>query len=203
LAGKKASYMIIRLLIILSCVVVFINGCNSVISQHFGTHKLRAYTIEEALQNGIGDADFIELNGAWLPGDFVYKAAKNPNNPGVIIYPVLSAEQQQARDNGQPVKPGIIAWTTNFPSECVEAGNCILPEQLSLRGIVRDLPKDRRAAYLLQAKGYQISENALLIEHGRSPLAWHWNALMMMGAVLAILLVEAYNQRKLKSQDRT
>jgi hypothetical protein len=190
--------MIIRLLVILICCVVFINGCNSVISQHFGTHKLRAYPLEKALQTGVGDADFIELEDAWLSGDFVYKAAKNPNNPGVIIYPVLTKEQLAQRDSGLTVEPGIIAWTTDFPSQCVEAKNCIQRQQLSLRGIVRDLPKDRRAAGLLEGQGYRISDSALLLEHGRSPLAWHWNALMMLAAVLVILSVEAYNQRKLK-----
>lgn len=188
--------MIIRLLIILACVVVFINGCNSVISQHFGTHKLRTYTIEEVAGDGLGDADFVEVENAWLPGDFVYKAAKSPSNPGVIIYPVLTREQLALRDSGRQVEPALIAWTTDFPAQCVDAGNCIERGQITLKGIVRDLPKDRRAAGLLGEKGYLISETALRIEHGREPLAWYWNVLMMLGATALAVAVEAYGQRR-------
>ncbi|MCB0571720.1 MAG: hypothetical protein KDC66_18250 [Phaeodactylibacter sp.] len=188
--------MIIRLLIILACVVVFINGCNSVISQQFGTHKLRTYTMDEVASNGLGDADFVQVNGAWLSGDFVYKAAKSPSNPGVIIYPILTREQLALRDSGLQAEPALIAWTTDFPSQCVEAGNCIQRGEINLRGIVRELPKDRRAADLLKDKGYRVSETALRIEHGREPLAWYWNVLMMLGAVALAVGVEANSQRR-------
>ena len=201
--GLKIDFMIIRLLIILACVVVFINGCNSVISQNFGTHKLRTYSIEDVLKNGLGDADFVEIENAWLPGDFVYKAAKNPKNPGVIIYPVLSREQLAQRDSGLQVEPAAIAWTMNFPSQCVDAGNCIKRGPVSLRGVVRQLPKDRRAAGLLREKGYRISDTAFRIEHGRAPLAWYWNVLMMLGAVALAIGIEAYGQGKnRKNQNR-
>lgn len=188
--------MIIRLLIILGCVVVFINGCNSLISQHFGTHKLRGYTMEEVQQTGIGDADFIEVSGALLSGDFVFKAAKSPTNPGVIIYPVLSDGQLAAHRRGETVSPDIIAWTTDFPSECVVAGNCIKAGPVSLKGIVRDLPNDRQGQGLLEEKGYRITEEAIFMEHGQSPLAWYWNLLMMAGAAMAALGIEAYGHRR-------
>ncbi|MCO6476579.1 MAG: hypothetical protein J5I94_08150 [Phaeodactylibacter sp.] len=188
--------MIIRLLIILGCVVVFINGCNSLISQNFGTHKLRIYSMEEVQQSGIGDADFIEINGGLLSGDFVFKAAKSPANPGVIIYPVLTEEQLEAHSRGAAVTPEIIAWTTNFPSQCVEAGNCIESGPVTLRGIVRDLPKDRQGQGQLVEKGYGLSENAVFVEYGQEPLAWYWNLLMMAGAAAAIFGIEAYSHRQ-------
>lgn len=194
--------MIIRILLILGCVVVFINGCNSLISQHFGTHKLRAYTMEAAQQSGIGDADFIELSGGWLPGDFVFKAAKSPTNPGVIIYPVLSEAQLAAHRRGEAVTPDIIAWTTDFPSQCVEAGDCIKAGPVELKGIVRELPDDRQGQWQLEAKGYRIADGAIYIEHGQEPLAWHWNLLMMLGAAAAALGVEAYGQSRQRKRQR-
>ncbi len=190
--------MIIRILIILACVVVFINSCNSLISQNFGTHKLRTYTMEEAVESGIGDADFIELKNAYLSGDFVFKAAENPNGPGVVIYPVLSASQLEAHGRGETVAPDFIAWTTDFPSQCVEAGNCVEKGQLSLKGIVRSLPDDRQGQQQLENKGYEITEQAIFIDHGQEPLAWYWNLLMMIGAAAVAFLVELYNQHRQK-----
>ncbi len=187
--------MIIRLLIILGCVVVFINGCNSLISQNFGTHKLRVYSMEEVQQSGVGDADYIEVNGALLSGDFVFKAAKSPTNPGVIIYPVLSEKQLEAHSRGEAVTPDIIAWTTDFPSQCVDAGNCIKAGQVKLKGIVRDLPKDRQGQGQLVDKGYKVSDGVIFVEYGQQPLAWYWNLLMMIGAAAAIFGIEAYSHR--------
>ncbi|MCB9290478.1 MAG: hypothetical protein H6560_24420 [Lewinellaceae bacterium] len=197
--------MILRILIILGCVVVFINGCNSLISQHFGTHKLRVYTIEQVQESGIGDADFIEVEDAFLSGDFVFKAAKNPSNPGAIIYPVLSAKQMVAHGKGENVAPDIIAWTTDFPSQCVEAGNCIKAGTISLRGIVRELPNDRQGQKQLAAKGYDIGEKVIYIEHGQEPLQWYWNLLLMFGAAAVAFGVEAYGhvrQRKKRMKNQ-
>ncbi|MCB0596690.1 MAG: hypothetical protein H6557_33220 [Lewinellaceae bacterium] len=188
--------MIIRILIILGCVVVFINGCNSLISQHFGTHKLRGYTMEEVQQSGVGDADFIEVENAVLSGDFVFKAAKSPTNPGVIIYPVLSREQLAAHNRGETVSPNIIAWTTDFPSQCVEAGNCIKAGPLALKGIVRNLPDDRQGQGQLEEKGYRVADSAIYLDHGQAPLAWYWNLLLMLGAAAAIFGIEAYSHSR-------
>ncbi|MCB0564292.1 MAG: hypothetical protein KDD01_07935 [Phaeodactylibacter sp.] len=197
--------MIVRILIILACVVVFINGCNSLISQHFGTHKLRGYTIEMVQQSGIGDADFIMVDNALLPGDFVFKAAKSPTNPGVIIYPVLSREQMDAHHRGETVSPDIIAWTKNFPSQCVDAGNCIEEGPVALKGVVRDLPNDRQGQGQLQDKGYRIGDNVIYLEHGQEPTAWYWNLLMMLGAAALVFGIEAYThsrQRKRAAEKR-
>ena len=197
--------MIVRILIILACVVVFINGCNSLISQHFGTHKLRGYTIEMVQQSGIGDADFIMVDNALLPGDFVFKAAKSPTNPGVIIYPVLSREQLEAHERGEAVSPDIIAWTMDFPSQCVDAGNCIQAGPVALKGVVRNLPNDRQGQGQLRDKGYQVTDKAIYLEHGQEPTSWYWNLLMMLGAAAVAFSIEAYShsqQRKRTAENR-
>ena len=128
--------MIIRLLIILGCVVVFINGCNSLISQHFGTHKLRGYTMEEVQQTGIGDADFIEVSGALLSGDFVFKAAKSPTNPGVIIYPVLSDGQLAAHRRAHRVDPAqeAVAFAGEEGARAAQAHGHVGAQVVALQG---------------------------------------------------------------------
>ena len=61
--------MLLRYLILFGGIVMMITGCNSLISQQFGTHQLRTVNMQDAVANGLGDADFIELDGAIL-GEF-------------------------------------------------------------------------------------------------------------------------------------
>ena len=117
--------MIVRIIIVLICVSFFINGCNSLISQFFGTHKLRSFAIEQAVRDGIGDSDYVQLEGAYLANHFVYQESEYPNTPPIIIYPVLTDEQAAQYKAGQQVKPAFIAWSADFHSPCVDSLNCL------------------------------------------------------------------------------
>jgi hypothetical protein len=190
--------MIVRIIIILVCITFFINGCNSLISQYFGTHKLRTFDMEKAVKEGIGDSDFVSLDNAWLNGDFVFQASEYPNTPGVIIYPVLTAEQKEQRSKGERVKPAFIAWSADFHSPCVGENNCIEPRVAAVSGVVREVPKDRQVGIdKLDAKGYIGLEEAVFINHGEEPAPWYWNALMMLiPAIIAVGMEAIFNRKK-------
>ena len=194
--------MIIRIIIILVCVTFFINGCNSLISQFFGSHKLRVSDYELAAKEGIGDADFIELENTYLSGDFVYQESEYPNTPGVIIYPLLTAEQVKKREQGQKVSPSFIAWTADFHAPCVEENNCINSGIKSIKGVVREVPKDRQEGIQkLESLGYDVGE-VNFINDGQEPVLWYWNALTMLIAAGIAVGLEAYYNRKNKHEDQ-
>jgi len=185
--------MIVRIIIILVCVTFFINGCNSLISQFFGTHKLRTYDVETVEKEGVGDSDYINLSSAQLNGDFVYQESEYPNEPGVIIYPVLTKAQVEEKDNGKIVKPSLIAWTADFHAPCVQSQNCIPKGVQSITGVVRDIPDNQLPGLeKLQKQGYEIGAQVTFVNQGEAPLAWYWNGLIMLGAAAIAVGVEAY-----------
>ncbi len=190
--------MIVRIIIVLVCIVFFINGCNSLISQFFGTHKLRAFEMEQIVQHGIGDSDYIEIPDAWLSGEFVHQTSEYENDPPILLYPLLSAEDWQKQQRGEPVSPSLLAWTADFHSPCVEENNCIEPGQQAVRGVVRELPDGNQGALQkLREKGYEISPSVKVINHNQAPLAWYWNLSMMLIPLgLAIGMEAWYNRKK-------
>lgn len=185
--------MLFRVLTVLICIVVFINGCNSVVSRYFGTHKLRSFTMEQALTEGIGDADFIELSDAYPSGDFVFVPGKRSNDPGIIIFPLLSQAQLAQLDQGQQVKPRVIAWTEDFNPDCVKQGNCMPRGARIYKGIVRNLSKEKNKTSQLPANKFALPSYVVYMETGREPIAWYWNVAMMVGAVLLAFVIERKN----------
>lgn len=183
--------MIVRVIIILLCLVFFINGCNSLVSQFFGTQKLRSFDMETVAQEGIGDADYVEIKGARFVTDFVYHDPGEPGNPPILLYPVFAGGEQDTN-------PIILAWTADFFDPCVEADTCISAGIRTLEGVVRPLPRDNRAALgQLREKGYKWAEPPLVINHNEAPVNWYWNALMMLGAAVVAIGMEAiYNLKK-------
>lgn len=192
--------MLFRFLIILGCIVLFINGCNSLISQHFGTHKLRSFQMEEVLTNGIGDADFVEISGAWTNDDFIHVPDKNdPKKAGMILFPVLSEDQLQKLDGNEVVKTKIIAWSEDFPYECLAAKSCAARQERILKGITRKINDERNKVKELPPDKYQLMDNVIYLNINNAPTAWYWNLLMMVVAFLTVWLIQV-NQFKKKKE---
>lgn len=188
--------MWLRLTAILICIVFFINGCNSLISQFFGTHKLRVFSIEEALNKGIGDADYVRLDGAWKPGDYIVIPPKNAADKAVLLFPLLSKAQMAELDAGNVVQPKIIAWTKNFSMNCDEQNNCAPRLQVDAVGVVRKMQQDKNKAHLLPTASYQLPDNASYIEIDRHPIAWYWNLLMLVGGIGIAIYIEGRAQKQ-------
>ena len=188
--------MWIKITLILTGTVFFISGCNSLVSQFFGTHKLRTFTAEQVLQQGVGDADYIEITDAWLTGDYMVVPPRNKADRAVLIYPVVSASQLAAIDSGKVVEPLAIAWTRNFDISCDTDQRCITRQQLRLEGVVRDMNKSKNKAHLLPAEHYRLPALPLYLESGRAPIAWYWNLLMMVGGLAVAYF---YGMRRLNA----
>lgn len=189
--------MIVRIIIVLVCVVFFINGCNSLVSQFFGTHKLRSFSMEQVQQEGVGDADYIEIPDAYLSGEYVHHPSQYEGEPPILLYAVLTAQQLERRQNEEPVTPALLAWTADFHHPCVEEGNCLEPGPVKIRGVMRDIPEANDGVMQkLRGKGYEIGPAVRTVNQGQAPIAWYWNALMMLVPLALALGMEAYYFKK-------
>ena len=182
--------MLTRVLIVLVCVVVFITGCNSLVSQLTGTHRLRSYSMEEVELAGVGDADYVEIRGAWQTGDFLYGEPRKEDQRGIIQYPLLSEYRLQEYEKGGPVPVRVIAWEAEFDPPCLADTSCAEKQEVVLRGLVREVPDRGNRLSALDDHGYQLAERPVFIEAYREPMAWYWNVAMMTGAALLALAVE-------------
>jgi hypothetical protein len=191
--------MLYRLVIVLGCVIFFINSCNSVISGLTGTHRLRTFTMEQVEKDGLGDSDFVEITGVWIPGDFLHAPPRPNERKGVVQYPALSQERYRRWQSGQPATTSVIVWTQGFDPNCVERKDCIKPGQTTIRGIVNKIPKVKNKLNELPA-AYRMTSGLIYIETERAPLAWYWHLALMGVAVVVGLGVEFYyNLRKKKT----
>ncbi len=190
--------MLYRLVIVLACVVCFINSCNSLISGLTGTHKLRQFSMETLESAGIGDSDFVTITGAYRTGDFLITPPTKNNPKAALQYPVVSAKSlENLKIKGKtPVK--LIVWTEDFDLRCANSHNCIQQGAFDLKGVVYQLPKNRNRIKDFDANKYQFAENIIYIQTERAPIAWYWHLVIMVGAVGLALVTEFWYNRKAK-----
>jgi hypothetical protein len=187
---------VLRLLIVLSGIVLTINGCNGLLSQFFGTHKLQTYHAETALREGVGDADFVSLTDGFTTGRFVVGPALHETDKDILLYPIFSAAQADSLEQGQSVTAGIIGWETNYDPPCIERADCVAAGSRTLTGLVREPnPRKNRVADL-GSEQVRIAGRPLFMEIDREPLAWYWNLLMFAGGIGMAFAVEAYFARR-------
>lgn len=191
--------MLFRFIVVLGCIVLFINGCNSLISQNFGTHKLRTYTMEQVVRENIGDSDFIEVTGAWQSGDFLHAPGRRFPDKPIILYPLLDRAQLAALDSNEVVQPAIVVWTEDFSPDCLSQNNCIERKEFTLKGIVRNIPSEKDRSDQFSAAKYKLPENVIFVEVNKAPIEWYWNVAMMVGAVLLAFILERASFKKTQS----
>jgi hypothetical protein len=182
--------MWVRIVVILISVVFIITGCNSLMSQFFGTHKLRSFAAGTVATQGLGDADFVEIIGVWRTGDYLIVPPKNQADKPLLIYPILSDDQLERLDTGEVIKPLLIAWTKDFDPACDETHTCANREEINLKGIIRKPNPQKDRAGQLPKNRYAITEDIVYIEAGRAPLAWYWNLAMLLGGIGLIYSIE-------------
>lgn len=196
--------MWVRMIAMLFCIVFFINGCNSLISQFFGTHKLRTFEMAETITNGIGDSDYIRINNGWQTGDYIVVPPRTSADNAILIFPLLTEEQLAAAESGEIVEPRLICWTKDFSMNCDEANTCAPRLKVNKEGIIREMQRQKNKAHLLNAKKYRLPENVDYMEVGRQPLAWYWNLAIVLGTVGFAFFIEsrANQKRQLEGESK-
>lgn len=193
---ENINRMILRIIVILIGVLFFINGCSSLISSIAGTHKLRTLSMQEVQQSGVGDADFVEITGAWSSGAYIFEPHRRASWPGFVQWPVLSAAQMDSLEQGRKVTVQVYAWTKAYEAGCVEAGNCVEKGIVPLKGLIRPLNKRFNKMTSFSDGPYLMADKPVFIEYNRQPLAWYWNLGIMLLAALLILLMERQRLHK-------
>ena len=179
----------------LGCIVVFINSCNSLISVKFGTHKLRSTTMAEIEQNGLGDADFVEITDAHLPGKFIHAPGTKKEDGGLIIYPILSESQFQEFEAGKKAKTPVMAWTDTFEWDCLKEKNCAPKGKTNLKGVIRAIfpEKDKSSEF---SNEFQLASPPVFMEVGRAPTAWYIHLLFMLLTAGSVLAIEVWRLKR-------
>ena len=188
--------MIFKIIIILVCVLIFLNGCNSLISGVAGTQKLRTMSMEEVRESGLGDADFVEITSAWSTGNYLFKPHRNASWPGFVLWPVLDQSQIDSLEKGQQVTVKLYAWTKRYDKACLEAGDCVPKGEMALKGLVRPLNRKFNMMSSFSNEQLALSDHIVFIEYNRQPLAWYWNIVIMTGAALLALGLERWKSNK-------
>lgn len=188
--------MWVRMIAMLFCIVFFINGCNSLISQFFGTHKLRTFAMEDAVVEGIGDSDFVQLTGVWQSGDYIVVPPRTGADKAVLIFPLLTETQLADAEAGKKVQPRYIGWTKNFSLDCDVENTCAPRLNRDIKGIVREMQRQKNKAHMLAANKYELPENVEYIEVGRQPTAWYWNLLFVLGGFGLAFYIESRANRR-------
>lgn len=195
--------MWLRYLIIASGIVLMIGGCNGLLSQLFGTHKLRHFTIDTLRTTGLGDADYVSIDSAHSPGDFVVGPAIHPTDRDIVIFPLISEAERADMEQGKRIRPALLAWNKVSPE--VQEGRDSIRIPLgtgTIRGLVRAPNKLKNTSDRLSEQGYDIPKDVYYLEADRAPLAWYWNLLMLIGGIGIALAAEARaaRRRQLKSK---
>ncbi len=187
--------MYLRFFIGLLCVVLFINGCSSLLSRVSGTHKLREFGMERVASQGVGDREFLQIKRAWLTEVHALQADKSR---GYLQYPVLSAQQYRQHREGRVIEARVVGWMRLRDTSCLARNDCYAAGAQTLTGMVRPLKKQYRKTEGWEQQGIRLAPKPLFIEIGAKPLDWYWHLAIMAGALVLGLGTEFWRQRSIR-----
>ncbi|MEM6395055.1 MAG: hypothetical protein AAF741_01815 [Bacteroidota bacterium] len=183
--------MWIRLLVIAGGVVMMITGCNSLISQFFGTHKLRTLDLTEAVSEGIADADFVRLQNLIVAEQYQIGDALHSTDKDIVVFPLLMPDQRDRKNSGQLIAIEYMGWSNVFDNNCHERKDCYDATANYVQGLVRPPnPKKTPSDSSWAEMGYAISEDVRYLQVNREPQAWYWNLLLFLGGIGLPLALE-------------
>lgn len=188
--------MVLRYLVLFVGVVFMINGCNSLISQQFGTHRLRTLSFREVVERGVGDADFIEINDVLVGEALVNSPRSSWLDANYVFRPVLTPEQDKAWRSGATVTTQVIAWYNVDTTDCLNRAWCQPPAIPAVRGLVSLPPEDKHPREKWAAERIALPKNPVYLKLGDRPLAWYWNLAMLLGGLLLAAIPEARRHRR-------
>lgn len=187
----KLISMIFRYLVLFGGIVLMITGCNSLISQNFGTHRLRTVDVTAAASGGLGDADFVELDNAVLGAAMIVGPALRSNDKDYVLRPILTESQSQAWAAGETVTTNLVAWTETTDPACIEAPGCLPGPQTPVRGLLSVPTWRKNPVEQWQTQRVNLPPEVNYLQLGEKPMAWYWNLLLFLGGLGLAVVPEA------------
>lgn len=187
--------MLLRYLVLFAGTVCLITGCNGLLSQHFGTHRLRTIDLAAAA-DGLGDADFVELTGAVIGEPAIIGPALRASDNDYLLKPVFTPAQQRAWAGGETVTAAVIAWTEVDRIGGRGFAYCADPDYCGLRGLVSEPTDDKNPTEEWLAQRIALAPNPVYLQLGEAPMAWYWNLLLLVGGGLVALVPQWWRFRK-------
>lgn len=177
-------------------IVVMITGCNSLISQQFGTHRLRTVSLPAVIEEGLGDADHVRVTGGELASTYIVGEALRESDEDYHLHPILTPEQQQAHAAGDLVEVSLVGWYKLPYSDCLRNGDC-LPADPQAIGLVGEPTEKKNPVAEWERHNLRLAPDVYYLQLWKEPMAWYWNLLLFLGGLGLALGVEAiYHQRK-------
>lgn len=173
-----------------------INGCNSLISQQFGTHSLHTMDYQEVVAEGVGDADFLEISGVTVGEAMVNSSRESWLDANYVFRPLLSADQQTAWQAGEVVTADLIGWYNVDTTSCVNRAWCEPPRLPVISGLVSLPPADKHPKEDWTAERIMLAPEVTYLKLGDEPLPWYWNLAMLLGGLGLAVIPEARRHRR-------
>ncbi|TXF91646.1 hypothetical protein FUA23_00240 [Neolewinella aurantiaca] len=188
--------MILRYLVLFGGIVLMITGCNSLVSQNFGTHRLRTLDVTEADAQAIGEADFIEVAGAVMAKVAVTTSKKDFWGNTTVCRPLLSPGQQQSLNAGTAIETQLVVCFKTEDPACHEDPACLPYSGTRAIGLVGE-PQDAEQL-LAQLAQHQIrlKSPVVFLQLGEKPMAWYWNLLIFVGGICLAFIPEAIRHNR-------
>lgn len=189
-----------RLIIIFLGLALFINSCNNLLSQWAGTYRLRTLDVNSALKEGIGEADYIQLQHV-CPGSELFIWESDRKWVDGIAYFHLNPCTQEAVNSTQISDFQYVGWAY-LPKDSVGMFYPAIPEgPLDVEGLVRRPPRPSRATVFQHINGDE--DRTVFLRLDAKPTFWGWFVAGMLLPALLIFWIENRSFKKKKTNERT
>lgn len=183
--------MILRYLILFGGIVLMITGCNSLISQNFGTHRLRTLDVEDAAAGALGDADYVQLKDAIIGEAFIVGPALRSSDKDYVLRPILNKQQAAAWEGGETVEVNLVSWTETTDPACTSGNGCPPSVADPVIGLLSEPTSRKNPVNAWPAQRIRLAASTSYLQLNEKPMAWYWNLLLFLGGLGLAVVPEA------------
>ncbi len=188
--------MILRYLVLFGGIVMMITGCNNLVSQNFGTHRLRTIDVEDADAQAIGEADYVEVAGAMIGSASVTTGKVDYWGKTTICRPILKPREQGGLVKGTSLKVALIGCFKTENPACFSDPACLPYTGQQVIGLVGAPGEVEILAPQWRKHSIEPTADVTYIQLGEKPMAWHWNLLFFVGGILLAFIPEAIRHNR-------
>lgn len=193
--------MILRYLVLFGGIVLMITGCNSLISQQFGTHRLRTIPLDDALDTGIGDADFVEFTSAQLGAAMIVGKALRTTDKDYVLRPILTEETFADWAKGNTVTARVIGWSETTDPSCIAYPGCPPGAETPIRGLISEPTARKNPLDQWQEQRINLDPNPIYLQLYEKPMAWYRNLVLLLVGLALAIIPEARRHAKRQPND--